>query len=58
MSGMHRDRMKASGRIQKIRIIIQLCSAVLCNGYLAGFKRGRIFTGKSKAFCVPVIRIT
>ena len=55
MSGMHRDRMKASGRIQKIRIIIQLCSAVLCNGYLAGLKRGRIFTGKTKAFCVPVL---
>lgn len=34
---------------------IQLISAVLANGYAAGFAKGRIFTGKSKAFCVPVL---
>ena len=35
--------------------IIQLVSAALFNGYAAGFWRGRIFTGGSKAVCVPVL---
>ena len=34
---------------------IQLLAAVLFNGYAAGFRKGRIFTGGSKAFCVPVL---
>ena len=34
---------------------IQLLAAVLFNGYAAGFLKGRIFTGDSKAFCVPVL---
>lgn len=34
---------------------IQLLSAAFFNGYAAGFRKGRIFTGKSKAFCVPVL---
>lgn len=35
--------------------MLQLLSAVLANGYLAGFRKGQIFTGKSKAVCVPVL---
>lgn len=35
--------------------VIQLLAAVLFNGYAAGFRKGRIFTGGSKAFCVPVL---
>lgn len=33
----------------------QLVSAVLVNGYVVGFQKGTIFTGKSKAICVPVL---
>lgn len=56
MSGMHRDRIegKQFKRISAQRLI-QLISAVLVNGYVAGFRKGRIFTGRSKALCVPVL---
>lgn len=49
MSRMHRHWMKNK------RGIIQLLSAVLLNGYMAGFRNGKIFTGKTKAVCVPVL---
>ncbi len=49
MSGMHRNR------IISLRRAVQTVSAVLINGYGIGFVRGRIFAGKSKAFCVPVL---
>jgi ferredoxin-type protein NapH len=35
------------------RRIIQTASAVVTNGYFKGFINGKIFTGKSKQFCVP-----
>lgn len=35
--------------------IVQIISAVLVNGYWVGFRKGRIFTGGSKAVCVPVL---
>ena len=35
------------------RRIIQLYSALLYNAHLKGFAEGQIFTGKSKAICVP-----
>lgn len=45
----------ASGpRISRQRMF-QLAAAVLFNGYAAGFHKGKIFTGKSKAVCVPVL---
>lgn len=50
MSGMHWNRIKISFQRR-----VQLLSAVLFNGYAAGFQKGRIFTGSSKAFCVPVL---
>lgn len=53
MSGMHRDWVKKA-HISKQRMI-QLAAAVLFNGYAAGFRKGRIFRGKSKAVCVPVL---
>ncbi len=37
------------------RNFIQLMAAVLANGYVIGYHRGKIFTGGSKAFCVPVL---
>ena len=35
------------------RRIIQLYSALLYNAHLKGFAEGKIFTGKTKAICVP-----
>ena len=52
MPRVHRDRLKRQGRI---RLFIQLGFAALFNGYAAGFKGGRIFTGSSKKLCVPVL---
>ena len=58
MFGMHRNRINPkSGDKSKKRISFQRCcqlvSAVLVNGYVVGFQKGTIFTGKSKAICVP-----
>lgn len=36
-----------------LRLTVQVCFAALTNGYLRGFAEGKIFTGKSKAVCVP-----
>lgn len=35
--------------------LFQLAAAALFNGYAAGFQKGKIFTGGSKAVCVPVL---
>ncbi len=51
MSGMHRNRM----RRPSVQRVVQLLSAALMNGYMIGFGRGRIFTGGTKAVCVPVL---
>ena len=37
------------------RPIVQLISAIFINGYAAGFAKGKIFTGKTKLLCVPVL---
>ncbi len=68
MSGMHRDRITRSPsddekgekwKNKKRRIslqrLIQLISAALLNGYVIGFQKGKIFTGRTKAVCVPVL---
>ena len=57
MSGMHRDRVNARGGKKRLSFqrTVQLVSAVLVNGYMAGFQKGRIFTGGTKAVCVPVL---
>ncbi len=39
----------------RLRLVIQLASAALLNGYAAGFTGKKIFTGGSKAVCVPVL---
>ncbi len=51
MSGMHRNRVKKPS----FQRMCQLFFAVFINGYVVGFRRGKIFTGKSKALCVPVL---
>lgn len=48
-------RQRALRRRERFRLLIQLLAAAFCNGYAAGFLRGKIFTGKSKLFCVPVL---
>ena len=35
--------------------MVQLIFAVLVNGYIIGFQKGKIFTGGTKAVCVPVL---
>lgn len=54
---MHRDRIKNTERKKRLSFqrMCQIAFAVLLNGYMAGFLKGRIFTGSSKAFCVPVL---
>lgn len=36
-----------------LRLTVQLCFTALSNGYVQGFAEGKIFTGNSKALCVP-----
>ena len=57
MSGVHRDRVNGRGSPKRVSFqrVVQLISAALMNGYLIGFQKGRIFTGRTKAFCVPVL---
>lgn len=38
-----------------LRTLIQAISATLCNGYVFGFFKGKIFQGDSKAICLPVL---
>lgn len=37
----------------RIRLWVQVGFTALTNGYLAGFVKGKIFTGSTKALCVP-----
>lgn len=53
MSGMHRDRLK-KGKLSFQRRV-QLLAAAVVNGYAIGFAKGKIFTGGTKAVCVPVL---
>lgn len=39
----------------KVRHMIQATATVFFNGYAAGFIKGRIFRGKTKGICVPVL---
>ena len=57
MSGMRRDRIKHKEQRKRVSFqrIIQIISTVIVNGYAAGFVTGKIFTGRSKAVCVPVL---
>ncbi len=48
-------RQRALRRRERFRLLIQLLAAAFCNGYAAGFLRGKIFTGRTKLLCVPVL---
>ncbi len=52
---MHRDRVKGGAKRVPVQQAVQILSAVLVNGYIAGFQKGTIFTGGTKAVCVPVL---
>ena len=53
MPGMHRNRLSRLRLSFQRRV--QLAAAVLMNGYALGFAKGKIFTGGTKALCVPVL---
>lgn len=53
MPRVHWDRVN-KGRLSFQRKV-QILSTVLVNGYAAGFAKGKIFTGGTKAVCVPVL---
>ena len=58
MFGMHRHRVNSKSGGKKgisFQRCCQIVFAVLVNGYVVGFQKGIIFTGKSKALCVPVL---
>lgn len=52
---MYWNRIKKGKHRISFHWLVQLLSAALFNGYVVGFREGKIFTGKSKAFCVPVL---
>lgn len=56
MSGMYRDRVKKK-RISFQRMV-QLISAVLVNGYMIGFQKGKIFTAARKPSVSPSLTAT
>ena len=43
--------MKKAGK--RLRLWVQVCFTALTNGYAAGFLKGKIYTGSTKAICVP-----
>ncbi len=56
MPRMHRHRVSKGGKRRlSFQRRVQLLSAALVNGYALGFQKGRIFTGGTKAVCVPVL---
>ena len=57
MPGMYRHRLKHKDTKKHISFqrMVQLISTVLVNGYIIGFQKGKIFTGGTKAVCVPVL---
>ena len=38
---------------RRLRLMVQVVFTAVTNGYAAGFAGGRIFTGSSKAYCLP-----
>lgn len=58
MFRMYRDRINGQKRVKKqarFRLIFQILTAALVNGYVMGFAKGKIYTGGSKATCIPVL---
>ena len=59
MFGMHGNRVRRpSERVRRqgrARTLVQCACAALANGYAVGFLRGKVFSGPSKALCVPVL---
>ena len=51
MSRMHRHRLNTA----RLRPVIQLLAAAVCNGYAAGLAKGRLYSGRGKLLCLPVL---
>ena len=49
------EGLRDARRTERVRHWVQAGTTAVLNGYAAGFARGRIFTGASKRFCVPVL---
>lgn len=47
--------MKKTKKQELKRNIFQLAATAFFNGYVVGFAHGKIFTGSTKIFCVPVL---
>ncbi|MBQ9428758.1 MAG: 4Fe-4S binding protein [Clostridia bacterium] len=47
------NQTKKSTKRQGFRLLSQCAFAALSNGYLAGFAKGKIYTGVTKRLCVP-----
>ena len=47
--------MKSIKRHERRRTAVQLLSALLFNGYIPGFINGKIYNGKGKLLCIPVL---
>lgn len=39
--------------VSRMRLWVQICFTALTNGYVNGFLKGKIYTGNTKALCVP-----
>ena len=50
-----KSRQTEMRRHERFRLLIQLLAAAFFNGYAAGFLKGKIFTGRTKMLCVPVL---
>ncbi len=56
MFGVHRHRLTHHAQVKRhnrLRTAIQAVVACVSNGYLKGFMGGKVFTGPTKAVCVP-----
>ncbi|MGI6220456.1 MAG: 4Fe-4S binding protein [Coriobacteriales bacterium] len=57
---MHGDRVgdgngSNARRQGRLRLVVQIAAAVIANGYVAGFAKGKLFAGPTKAVCLPVL---
>jgi len=58
MKNQPRNQERADGRLasqSRFRLIVQIAATALANGYAIGYAKGAIFTGPTKAVCVPVL---
>lgn len=52
---MDDNNKKKENKQSHLRMLVQIMAAALFNGYFIGFAKGKIFTGNTKAVCLPVL---